>query len=82
MFFLVGKNVMQTKRDVEIIPNYQPLTATAKVKISKKSQFTLTRRSRSSNNNKSNLNSKSCEIDFEDLVCPLDIPSNVQLNTL
>ena len=71
---LVGKIVMQTKRDVETQPNHQTITATSKVKYSKKSQFTLTRR-----RNKSASSPKN-DIDFEDLVCPLDLPSNVQLN--
>ena len=67
---LVGKNCMQFKRDVENSANYQPLTASAKVKHAKKSQFTLRRR------NKSN---KGSDIDFEDLVCPLDFDNNADL---
>ena len=54
---------MQLKRDIESSPNYQPLTASAKVKHAKKSQFTLRRRNKST---------KGSDIDFEDLVCPLE----------
>lgn len=61
---LVGKVVMQNKREAESQPNYQQLTATTKVKNGKKSQFTLTRRNRHK--------STKGEIDFEDLVCSLD----------
>ena len=43
--------------------NHQNLTATTKVKNGKKSQFTLTRRSRTKSATKG-------DIDFEDLVCP------------
>ena len=61
---LVGKSVMQVKREAETQANHQNLTATTKVKNGKKSQFTLTRRSRNK--------SAKGDIDFEDLVCPLD----------
>jgi len=61
---LVGKSVMQIKREAETQANHQNLTATTKVKNGKKSQFTLTRRSRNK--------SAKGDIDFEDLVCPLD----------
>ena len=65
---LVGKSVMQTKRDAETQPNYTQLTATTKVKHAKKSQFTLTRRRNKSSSSKN-------DIDFEDLVCPIDLPN-------
>lgn len=59
---LLGRDVMQLKREAEQEPNFQILTPTAKVKQQKKSggQFTLRRKK-----------SKS-EVDFEDLVCPID----------
>lgn len=69
---LVGKVVMQIKREAEAQPNYNPLTATTKVKNGKRSQFTLTRRNRNK--------TLKGDIDFEDLVCPLDHATNVQLS--
>ena len=70
---LVGKSVMQLKREAESqsSSHHQNLTATTKVKNGKKSQFTLTRRSRNK--------SAKGDIDFEDLVCPLD-SSDIQNN--
>ena len=69
---LVGRIVMQSKREMENQPNYTQLTATTKVKNGKKSQFTLTRRSRTK--------TIKGDIDFEDLVCPLDGGHDVQLS--
>jgi len=68
---LVGKSVMQIKREAESQPNHANLTATTKVKNGKKSQFTLTRRSRTKSATKG-------DIDFEDLVCPFSDSSDVQ----
>ncbi|KAK4300899.1 hypothetical protein Pmani_026926 [Petrolisthes manimaculis] len=57
---LVGRNVVQEKRELEAASGYTPLTTSAKVKMPKKSQFSLKRKK-----------SKS-ELDFEDLLCPMD----------
>nr|CAD7431550.1 unnamed protein product [Timema monikensis] len=57
---LLGRDCIQEKREAETTLGYIPLSATTKIKIAKKSQFTLKRKK-----------SKS-ELDFGDLVCPLD----------
>ncbi|XP_039280799.1 liprin-beta-2 isoform X3 [Nilaparvata lugens] len=57
---LLGRDVIQEKRDAEAQLGYVPLTTTAKVKVAKKSQFTLKRKK-----------SKG-ELDYGELVCPLD----------
>ncbi|PSN55690.1 hypothetical protein C0J52_03196 [Blattella germanica] len=57
---LLGRECIQEKREAEATLGYIPLSATTKIKIIKKSQFTLKRKK-----------SKS-ELDFGDLVCPLD----------
>ncbi|PNF43596.1 hypothetical protein B7P43_G03207 [Cryptotermes secundus] len=57
---LLGRECIQEKREAEATLGYVPLSATTKVKVTKKSQFTLKRKK-----------SKS-ELDFGDLVCPLD----------
>ena len=54
---------MQIKREAESQSNHTNLTATPKVKIGKKSQYTLTRRPRTKYANKG-------DIDIENLVCP------------
>lgn len=56
---LLGREVIQEKREAEASLGYVPLTATAKMKVPKKSQFTLKRKK-----------SKS-ELDYGELVCPL-----------
>eukprot|EP00095_Tigriopus_kingsejongensis_P000014 snap_masked-scaffold342_size201858-processed-gene-1.3 protein:Tk00014 transcript:snap_masked-scaffold342_size201858-processed-gene-1.3-mRNA-1 annotation:"hypothetical protein D910_10177" len=58
---LVGRDIMQEKRDFEDGPNTQVLTPTAKVKPTKRSQFSLRRRK-----------FKADELDFEDLLCSLE----------
>ncbi|RZF38546.1 hypothetical protein LSTR_LSTR006141 [Laodelphax striatellus] len=57
---LLGRDVIQEKRDAEASLGYVPLTTTAKVKVAKNSQFTLKRKK-----------SKG-ELDYGELVCPLD----------
>ncbi|XP_049863095.1 liprin-beta-1 isoform X12 [Schistocerca gregaria] len=57
---LLGRDCIQEKREAEATLGYVPLSATTKVKLAKKSQFTLKRKK-----------SKS-ELDFGDLVCPMD----------
>uniref|UniRef100_A0A1B6DJ40 SAM domain-containing protein n=1 Tax=Clastoptera arizonana TaxID=38151 RepID=A0A1B6DJ40_9HEMI len=56
---LLGREVIQEKREAEASLGYVPLTATAKMKVVKKSQFTLKRKK-----------SKS-ELDYGELVCAL-----------
>ncbi|XP_053600468.1 liprin-beta-1 isoform X2 [Plodia interpunctella] len=56
---LLGREVIQQKRNAEQTLGYQPLTATTKYKVPKKSQFSLKRKK-----------SKD-ELDTCDLVCPL-----------
>ncbi|XP_048481121.1 liprin-beta-1 isoform X3 [Plutella xylostella] len=56
---LLGRDVIQQKRNAEQTLGYQPLTATTKYKVPKKSQFSLKRKK-----------SKD-ELDLSDLVCPL-----------
>lgn len=58
---LVGRETMQEKRDFDEGPHTQELTPTAKVKPVKRSQFSLRRRK-----------FKTDELDFEDLVCPIE----------
>ena len=58
---LVGREVMQRKREAEDDPNYAALTPTAKVKPQNKRQFSLRRR-----------RIRGDELDFEDMVCPLE----------
>ncbi|XP_075214316.1 liprin-beta 1 isoform X2 [Lycorma delicatula] len=57
---LLGREVIQEKREAEASLGYIPLTVTAKIKVGKKSQFTLKRKK-----------SKG-ELDYGELVCPLD----------
>ncbi|XP_069979240.1 uncharacterized protein [Penaeus vannamei] len=57
---LVGASIVQEKRELEASSGYTPLTTSAKVKMPKKSQFSLKRKK-----------SKS-ELEFDDLLCPLD----------
>ncbi|XP_050731386.1 liprin-beta-1-like isoform X11 [Eriocheir sinensis] len=57
---LVGRSVVQEKRELEASSGYTPLTTSAKVKMPKKSQFSLKRKK-----------SKS-DLEFDDLLCPLD----------
>ncbi|XP_073966707.1 liprin-beta 1 isoform X2 [Choristoneura fumiferana] len=56
---LLGRDVIQQKRNAEQTLGYQPLTATTKYKVPKKSQFSLKRKK-----------SKD-ELELGDLVCPL-----------
>ncbi|GBP56936.1 Liprin-beta-2 [Eumeta japonica] len=57
---LLGRDVIQQKRNAEQTLGYQPLTTTTKYKIPKKSQFSLKRKK-----------SKD-ETDYGELVCPLN----------
>ncbi|KAJ0179481.1 hypothetical protein K1T71_005193, partial [Dendrolimus kikuchii] len=67
---LLGRDVIQQKRNAEQTLGYQPLNATTKYKVPKKSQFSLKRKK-----------SKD-ELDLGELVCPLhddcsgDIPTS------
>lgn len=69
---LVGKEVMQTKREAEQEPHHQALTPTAKVKPNhRKSQFTLSRKTKKTTSPTSFLKSQR-ETPVEDisLLCP------------
>ncbi|KAK0083296.1 hypothetical protein PV325_009006 [Microctonus aethiopoides] len=57
---IIGREVVQHKREVENTLGFTPLTLTARLKIPKKSQFTL-KRKKSKN-----------EVDYGNLVCPLE----------
>ncbi|XP_054266293.1 liprin-beta-1-like [Macrosteles quadrilineatus] len=57
---LLGREVIQQKREAEASLGYIPLTTTAKMKVPKKSQFTLKRKKTKS------------ELDYGELVCPLE----------
>ncbi|XP_011348608.1 liprin-beta-2 isoform X3 [Ooceraea biroi] len=57
---ILGREVVQQKREIESTLGFVPLTLTARLKVSKKSQFTL-KRKKSKN-----------EVDFGNLVCPLE----------
>ncbi|KAK5643698.1 hypothetical protein RI129_007543 [Pyrocoelia pectoralis] len=57
---LLGKDIIQEKRESEGTLGYIPLTPSAKLKVTKKSQFSLKRKK-----------SKG-EVDYGDLVCPLN----------
>ncbi|XP_066950315.1 filaggrin isoform X43 [Macrobrachium rosenbergii] len=57
---LVGLSIVQEKRELEATAGYTPLTTTAKVKMPKKSQFSLKRKKTKS------------DLEFDDLLCPLD----------
>ncbi|KAF2356193.1 Sterile alpha motif domain [Trinorchestia longiramus] len=62
---LVGREVVQEKRQMEDTPGYSPLTTTIKVKLQKRSQFSLKRRSSSRSRGGHTL-------EFDDLLCPLE----------
>ncbi|XP_033216200.1 liprin-beta-1 isoform X2 [Belonocnema kinseyi] len=57
---ILGREVVQHKRVIESSPGFVPLSLTARLKVPKKSQFTL-KRKKSKN-----------EADFTNLVCPLE----------
>ncbi|KAG5883909.1 hypothetical protein JTB14_032133 [Gonioctena quinquepunctata] len=57
---LLGKDIIQEKRELESTMGYIPLTPSSKLKVAKKSQFSLKRKK-----------SKG-EADYGDLVCPLN----------
>ncbi|XP_046429686.1 liprin-beta-1 isoform X2 [Neodiprion fabricii] len=57
---LLGREVVQHKREIESTLGFVPLTLTARLKVPKKSQFTL-KRKKSKN-----------EVDYGNLVCPLE----------
>ncbi|XP_012246856.1 liprin-beta-1 isoform X10 [Bombus impatiens] len=57
---ILGREVVQRKREIESSLGFVPLTLTARLKVPKKSQFTL-KRKKSKN-----------EADYGNLVCPLD----------
>ncbi|XP_059486642.1 liprin-beta-1 isoform X4 [Neocloeon triangulifer] len=60
---LVGRDKISEKRQIEAQPGFVPLTATSKLKPSKKSQFTLKKKK------------IRAEMELDDLVCPLDSES-------
>ncbi|XP_052121891.1 liprin-beta-1 isoform X3 [Frankliniella occidentalis] len=57
---LLGKEAIQAKRQAEAALGHTPLTPTAKIKVPKKSQFSLKRQK------------TKAEVEFGDLVCPLE----------
>ncbi|KAG7201072.1 hypothetical protein KM043_017615 [Ampulex compressa] len=57
---LLGREVVLHKRETEAILGFIPLTLTARLKIPKKSQFTLKRKK------------SKTEVDYGNLVCPLE----------
>ncbi|KAJ8675179.1 hypothetical protein QAD02_010965 [Eretmocerus hayati] len=57
---IIGRDVVQQKREIENTLGFVPLTLTARLKVPKKTQFTL-KRKKSKN-----------EVDFANLVCPLE----------
>ncbi|XP_076234046.1 liprin-beta 1 isoform X2 [Calliopsis andreniformis] len=57
---IIGREVVQRKREIESTLGFVPLTLTARLKVPKKSQFTL-KRKKSKN-----------EADYGNLVCPLE----------
>ncbi|XP_058788608.1 liprin-beta-1 isoform X3 [Phymastichus coffea] len=57
---IIGRDVVQRKREMENMLGFMPLTLTARLKVPKKTQFTLKRKK-----------SKS-ELDFGNLVCPME----------
>ncbi|XP_076644154.1 liprin-beta 1 isoform X1 [Halictus rubicundus] len=57
---ILGREVVQRKREIENTLGFVPLTLTARLKIPKRSQFTL-KRKKSKN-----------EVDYGNLVCPLE----------
>ncbi|XP_018793245.1 PREDICTED: liprin-beta-2 isoform X2 [Bactrocera latifrons] len=59
---LLGRDIIQNKRDIESNPGYQPLTITSKIKPPKKTQFSLKRRKSNKGNG---------EVDWTDYVCPM-----------
>ncbi|XP_054736026.1 liprin-beta-2 [Anastrepha obliqua] len=59
---LLGRDVIQIKRDAESAPGYQPLTITSKIKPPKKTQFSLKRRKSNKGNS---------DVDWTDYVCPM-----------
>lgn len=65
---LLGRDVIQGKRDAEAQPNYQPLTITAKLKPPKKTQFSLKRRKSTKV-----LTCGGAEIEWTDYVCPMNV---------
>uniref|UniRef100_A0A1Y1LCX5 SAM domain-containing protein n=1 Tax=Photinus pyralis TaxID=7054 RepID=A0A1Y1LCX5_PHOPY len=65
---LLGKDIIQEKRESEGTLGYIPLTPSAKLKVTKKSQFSLKRKK-----------SKG-EVDYGDLVCPLNPNCEGEMN--
>ncbi|CAH1159634.1 unnamed protein product [Phaedon cochleariae] len=66
---LLGKEIIQEKRELEATLGYVPLTPSAKLKVPKKSQFSLKRKK-----------SKG-EADYGDLVCPLNPEKSGELTS-
>ncbi|CAO1416522.1 unnamed protein product [Diamesa tonsa] len=64
---LIGRDVIQGKRDAENTLGYQPLTISAKLKTPKKSQFSLKRKKSAKNEDFNN--------DFSNFVCPFGASS-------
>ncbi|XP_029033406.1 liprin-beta-1 isoform X1 [Osmia bicornis bicornis] len=60
---ILGREIVQRKREIESTLGFVPLTLTARLKVPKKSQFTL-KRKKSKN-----------EADYGNLVCPLESSS-------
>lgn len=64
---LLGRDIIQGKRDAEAQVGYQPLTITAKIKPPKKTQFSLKRRKSTKG-----LTCGGTEIEWTDYVCPMN----------
>ncbi|KAK9720956.1 SAM domain (Sterile alpha motif) [Popillia japonica] len=61
---LLGKDIIQAKREAEGTLGYIPLTPSSKIKVTKKSHFSLKR------------NKSKSEADYGDLVCPINALSD------
>ncbi|CAD7005070.1 unnamed protein product [Ceratitis capitata] len=59
---LLGRDIIQNKRDTQSTPGYQPLAITSKIKPPKKTQFSLKRRKSNKGNG---------DVDWTDYVCPM-----------
>ncbi|KAI9588049.1 liprin-beta-1 [Glossina fuscipes] len=63
---LLGRSIIQEKRNAETLPGYQALTISAKIKPPKKSQFSLKRRKSTKG-----LNCASTDKEWSEYVCPM-----------
>lgn len=80
---LLGRDVIQSKRDAEAAPGYQALTMSAKIKPPKKTQFTLKRRKSTKGScSPAGAIAAVCgtEIEWTDYVCPMAINNKTANN--